>query len=36
MIISKTPLRIPITGGGIDLPSFYQKEASSTEGEICL
>src|SRR5512142_2716076 len=24
MIISKTPLRISFTGGGSDLPSFYQ------------
>jgi len=26
MIISMTPLRIPLGGGGTDLPSFYQKE----------
>lgn len=28
MIISKTPIRIPIGGGGTDLPSFYSKHGS--------
>lgn len=28
MIITKTPLRIPIAGGGTDLPGFYQKYGS--------
>jgi D-glycero-alpha-D-manno-heptose-7-phosphate kinase len=28
MIISKTPLRIPIAGGGTDLPSFYSRFGS--------
>lgn len=28
MIITKTPLRIPIAGGGTDLPSFYKKHNS--------
>ena len=25
MIITRTPFRIPIGGGGTDLPSYYQK-----------
>lgn len=28
MIITRTPLRIPIGGGGTDLPGFYQKYGS--------
>ena len=27
MIISRTPLRISLGGGGTDLPSFYKKES---------
>src|SRR2546423_15594665 len=28
MIITRTPLRIPLGGGGTDLPGFYQKYGS--------
>ena len=27
MIISKTPLRITLAGGGTDLPSYYKKNS---------
>src|SRR6266480_3273768 len=28
MIITRTPLRIPLGGGGTDLPGFYEKYGS--------
>ena len=28
MIITRTPLRIPVAGGGTDLPGFYEKHGS--------
>ncbi len=34
MIISKTPLRVSFTGGGSDLPAFYQYTNGRTNGAV--
>ena len=34
MIISRSPLRITLGGGGTDLPSYYKKNAMKGESVL--